>query len=65
MSTKLGAIQASSDFGNREGWRVKTAGLDWLRSKAEKINQKVAETKAAKAKAKSQDKTNRWGRVAK
>ena len=58
-------VRASSDFGNREGWRVKTAGLDWLRSKAEKINLTVAETKAAKARAKSKDKTDRWGRIAK
>jgi hypothetical protein len=58
-------VRASSDFGNREGWRVKTAGLDWLRSKAEKINLTVAETKAAKARAKSKDKTDRWGRVTK
>jgi len=58
-------VRASSDFGNREGWRVKTAGLDWLRSKAEKINLTVAETKAAKVRAKSKDKTDRWGRVTK
>lgn len=58
-------VRASSDFGNREGWRVKTAGLDWLRSKAEKINLTVAETKAAKSRAKTKDKTDRWGRVTK
>lgn len=58
-------VRASSDFGSREGWRVKTAGLDWLRSKAEKINLTVAETKAAKARAQSKDKTDRWGRIAK
>lgn len=44
--------KVSSDFGNREGWRVKPRGLDWLRAKAEEINLKVAETKAAKDKAK-------------
>ncbi|RMV00916.1 hypothetical protein ALP20_02381 [Pseudomonas coronafaciens pv. coronafaciens] len=58
-------VRVSSDFGNREGWRVKTAGLDWLRSKAEKINLTAAETKAAKARAQSKDKTDRWGRIAK
>ncbi|MBX8564411.1 hypothetical protein K5D44_06895 [Pseudomonas cichorii] len=58
-------VRVSSDFGNREGWRVKPRGLDWLRDKAGEINLKVAETKAAKARAKSQDKTDRWGRVAK
>lgn len=63
---KSGAfVRASSDFGNREGWRVKTAGLDWLRSKAEKINLTVAETKAAKARAKSKDQTHPQGRIAK
>jgi len=45
-------VKVSSDFGNREGWRVKTRGLDWLRSKAEEINLKVAEEKARKDKAK-------------
>lgn len=45
-------VKVSSDFGNREGWRVKTRGLDWLRSKAEEINLKVAEEKALKDKAK-------------
>ncbi|WP_241668635.1 hypothetical protein [Pseudomonas sp. Sample_16] len=44
-------VKVSSDFGNREGWRVKPSGLDWLRSKAEKINLKVAEVKALKDKA--------------
>jgi hypothetical protein len=41
-------VKASSDFGNREGWRVKPRGLDWLRNKAGEINLKVAETKARK-----------------
>lgn len=45
-------VKVSSDFGNREGWRVKPRGLDWLRSKAEDINLKVAEEKARKDKAK-------------
>ncbi|WP_346395488.1 hypothetical protein [Pseudomonas syringae] len=58
-------VKVSSDFGNREGWRVKTRGLDWLRKEAEGINLTVAETKAAKARAKRKDKTDRWGRVAK
>lgn len=44
-------VKVSSDFGNREGWRVKPSGLDWLRSKTEKINLKVAEEKARKDKA--------------
>lgn len=44
-------VKVLSDFGNREGWRVKPSGLDWLRSKTEKINQKVAEVKARKDKA--------------
>ena len=57
--------KVSSDFGNREGWRVKPRGLDWLRDRAGEINQKVAETKTAKARAKSKDKTDRWGRVTK
>ncbi|MHA6233620.1 hypothetical protein [Pseudomonas fluorescens group sp. PF-69] len=45
-------VKVSSDFGNREGWRVKPRGLDWLRNKAEEINLKVAETKAQKSRAK-------------
>ena len=45
-------VKASSEFGNREGWRVKPRGLDWLRNKAEEINLKVAETKAQKSRAK-------------
>ncbi|EKT4492944.1 hypothetical protein ACX0KM_06660 [Pseudomonas promysalinigenes] len=50
---KVGAfVKVSTDFGNREGWRVKPRGLDWLRGKAEKINLKVAEDKAHKDKAK-------------
>ncbi|QKZ06549.1 hypothetical protein [Pseudomonas eucalypticola] len=58
-------VKASSDFGNREGWRVKPRGLDWLRKEAERINLMVAESKTAKARAKSKDKTDRWGRVTK
>ena len=49
---KSAFMKVSSDFGNREGWRVKPRGLDWLRSKAEEINLKVAEEKARKDKAK-------------
>lgn len=45
-------VKVSSDFGNREGWRVKPRGLDWLREKAQEINLNVSETKALKAKAK-------------
>ncbi|WP_448646721.1 hypothetical protein [Pseudomonas mohnii] len=45
-------VKASSEFGNREGWRVKPRGLDWLRNKAEEINLKVAEKKAQKSRAK-------------
>ena len=45
-------VKASTDFGNREGWRVKPRGLDWLRNKTEEINLKVAEDKARKDKAK-------------
>lgn len=45
-------VKVSSDFGNREGCRVKTRGLDWLRGKVEEINLKVAEEKARKDKAK-------------
>jgi hypothetical protein len=44
-------VKVSSDFGNREGWRVKPRGLDWLRGKTEEINLKVAEEKARKDKA--------------
>jgi hypothetical protein len=45
-------VKVSSDFGNREGWRVKPRGLDWLREKAQEINLNVAEAKVLKAKAK-------------
>lgn len=58
-------VKASSEFGNREGWRVKPRGLDWLRNKAEEINQKVVEKKAQKARAKlaaKQPTVNRLGR---
>lgn len=61
-------VTTSSDFGNREGWRVKTRGLDWLRSKAEEINLNVAEEKARKDKAKraaQASRIDRWGRVIK
>ncbi|WP_409268150.1 hypothetical protein [Pseudomonas sp. KCJK9044] len=50
---KVGAfVKVSSDFGNREGWRVKPRGLDWLRKNAEAVNLRVAEVKARKDKAK-------------
>ena len=61
-------VKVSSDFGNREGWRVKPRGLDWLREKAQEINLNVSETKAFKAKAKRASKASRidqWGRVIK
>ncbi len=45
-------VKVSSDFGNREGWRVKPRGLDWLRKNTEEINLKVAEDNARKARAK-------------
>lgn len=44
-------VKVSSDFGNREGWRVKPRGLDWLRKNAEAVNLRVAEVKARKEKA--------------
>ena len=58
----------SSDFGNREGWRVKPRGLDWLRANTETINVGVAEAKAAQAKAKKAaqaSRVDRWGRACK
>ncbi|MEN5236889.1 hypothetical protein ABE459_05210 [Pseudomonas sp. TWI923] len=61
-------VKVSSDFGNREGWRVKPRGLDWLRGKAQEVNLRVAETKAAQAKAKRATQASRidqWGRVRK
>lgn len=65
----LGAfVNVSSDFGNREGWRVKPRGLDWLRVKAQEVNLKVAEKKAAQVKAKKAaqaSRIDRWGRVTK
>lgn len=45
-------VKTSTDFGNREGWRVKPRGLDWLRNKSGEINLKVAGTKAQKNRAK-------------
>lgn len=42
-------VKVSSDFGNREGWRVKPRGLDWLQGKAQEINTAVAERSRAKA----------------
>lgn len=61
-------VAISSDFGNREGWRVKPRGLDWLRANTETINVGVAEAKAAQAKAKKAaqaSRVDRWGRVCK
>lgn len=61
-------VKVSSDFGNREGWRVKPRGLDWLREKAQEVNLKVAEKKTAQAKAKKAaqaSRIDRWGRVSK
>ncbi|MDT3712856.1 hypothetical protein ROW34_02765 [Pseudomonas soli] len=61
-------VKVSSDYGNREGWRVKPHGLDWLRVKAQEINLKVAEKKTAQAKAKKAaqaSRIDRWGRVSK
>ena len=58
-------VKVSLDFGNREGWRIKPRGLDWLRGKSEEINLKVAEAKALKDKAKRAAKASRidqWGR---
>lgn len=45
-------VQVSTDFGNKEGWRVKPRGLDWLNKHAEEVNLRVVATKAVKAKAK-------------
>ena len=61
-------VAASSNFGNREGWRVKPSGLDWLRGKTEIINGGVAEAKAALVKAKKAaqaSRVDRWGRAVK
>lgn len=44
-------VKVTTEYGNSEGWRVKTRGLDWLRARAEEINLKVAEEKARKARA--------------
>ena len=63
-----GFVAISSDFGNREGWRVKPRGLDWLRANTETINVGVAEAKAAQAKAKKAaqaSRVDRWGRACK
>ena len=45
-------VRVSTDFGNKEGWRVKPRGLDWLNKHAEEVNLRVVATKALKAKAK-------------
>lgn len=61
-------VKVSSDFGNREGWRVKPRGLDWLRGKAQEINIAVADASRRKAQAKKAaqaSRVDRWGRVTK
>lgn len=61
-------VTTSTNFGNREGWRVKPRGLDWLRGKTEIINVGVAEAKTAQVKAKKAaqaSRVDRWGRVVK
>lgn len=45
-------VKVSTDFGNKEGWRVKPRGLDWLNKHAEEVNLRIVATKALKAKAK-------------
>lgn len=63
---KSAFVRVSSDYGNREGWRVKPRGLDWLRGKAEEINLRVAEEKAHRDRAKRTPKAsriNQLGRV--
>ncbi|MCU9530256.1 hypothetical protein [Pseudomonas mosselii] len=50
---EVGAFVAvTTEYGNSEGWRVKTRGLDWFRARAEEINLKVAEEKARRAREK-------------
>lgn len=61
-------VKVSSNFGNREGWRVKPSGLDWLRGKTEFINVGVAEAKTAQIKGKKAaqaSRVDRWGRAVK
>ncbi len=61
-------VKVSSDFGNREGWRVKPRGLDWLRGKAQEINIAVADASRRKVQAKKAaqaSRVDRWGRVTK
>lgn len=61
-------VKVSSDFGNREGWRVKPRGLDWLQGKAQEINIAVADANRRKAqaqKAAQASRVDRWGRVTK
>ena len=52
-------VKVSTDFGNKEGWRVKPRGLDWLNKHAEEVNLRVVATKALKAKAKRPKKVTR------
>lgn len=59
-------VKTSTDFGNREGWRVKPRGLDWLTQRTEVINVGVAEAKRLKAKANTAakaSKINQWDRA--
>jgi hypothetical protein len=42
-------VKTSGDFGNREGWRVKPRGLDWLSAHTEEINVAVREAKSESA----------------
>lgn len=61
-------VVVSSDFGNREGWRVKPGGLDWLVCNTETINTGVADGNRRKAQAKKAaqaSRVDRWGRVTK
>lgn len=52
-------VSVTTEYGNSEGWRVKTRGLDWCRARAEEINLKVAEEKARRAKARRQASSQR------
>ncbi|WLD68711.1 MULTISPECIES: KilA-N domain-containing protein [Pseudomonas] len=61
-------VPVSSDFGSREGWRVKPGGLDWLVCNTETINTGVADGNRRKAQAKKAaqaSRVDRWGRVTK
>ncbi|MBD8193015.1 hypothetical protein IFR35_16430 [Pseudomonas fluorescens] len=63
-------VKVSSDFGNREGWRVKPRGLDWLQGKAQEINIAVAVADANRRKAQAKkaaqaSRVDQWGRTVK